>query len=797
MREPIRARHPVVADHHEVRAGALGEREQTAEHPVHLGEDARQNRSQGSGERRGMGGQPFIERAVEQVSRFVGDREIEGDEAPAGQRSGGLEVREGGICDRPGDLEEPRFGRPVSALGPDPAEPPGGVLGGSDGPRPERLAETLAPCLPGMDGDLAGPAAEDREPRRPAPIRRCGGEDAQLELHPAIPCFRADRAREPSLSADSDPGQKHRRCRRVREHGEAVPAPLRILRIVEEHPDKAAVRDLEAEEGGALRESAWSRRGRRTGEQRIPLFVQGFRREADAPVPGEQEKALALVVPERPERRRERKGVGGVEGDGAASGPDYPDPQGIGAQHLGRKSVPRIEERMILRRQGENRVSGHPGVPAGEPGPEHGERRGRLRRERGHHPVRKRPFVAEAGEIRKRPFPQESLDQLVPAPVHRKHQQTRLFPERPFAGCGESPSCADAARSAAGEGPPTPRERAERIAQAIRAAILWGRRPAYARTMGFPISVRTDSHAGRFVHRLFGRPGGKRHREQNRRRPHAGNPTRNRRTPRGGHATNRRRDPQRPGHRAAGLPRPSRPPVNDPSTGAAAGRRRRTHSRQGGKSERVSPFRIGRSRIGTPCRPRERSVEDLSPTDDCGRSSDSRRAAPGGTGQRARRPKSPAAPLPQATSAPPPVRPTCRATMEFVRQETFTSSAKTHGIRVDVEARFADRRREPKPAWLFQYDIEITNESKDLVRLLSRHWVIEHGADDIEEVRGPGVVGARPYLVPGESFHYTSWCPLRAPFGSMRGTYLMEIPGGERFEVEIAPFTLSPPVTLH
>lgn len=132
-----------------------------------------------------------------------------------------------------------------------------------------------------------------------------------------------------------------------------------------------------------------------------------------------------------------------------------------------------------------------------------------------------------------------------------------------------------------------------------------------------------------------------------------------------------------------------------------------------------------------------------------------------------------------------------------MRQEVFTSSAKTHGIRVDVEARFADERREPELSWLFRYDIEITNESKELVQLLSRHWVIEHGESHVEEVRGPGVVGARPYLVPGESFSYSSWCPLRTPFGSMRGSYLMEVPGGERFEVEIARFTLSQPVTLH
>ncbi len=75
-----------------------------------------------------------------------------------------------------------------------------------------------------------------------------------------------------------------------------------------------------------------------------------------------------------------------------------------------------------------------------------------------------------------------------------------------LAACGESPSCADAARSAAGEGcgegPPSPRKRGERIAPAIRAATLWGKRPASARTTGVPIASRTDSHAGRFIHRL-------------------------------------------------------------------------------------------------------------------------------------------------------------------------------------------------------------------------------------------------------------------------------------------------------
>jgi len=103
----------------------------------------------------------------------------------------------------------------------------------------------------------------------------------------------------------------------------------------------------------------------------------------------------------------------------------------------------------------------------------------------------------------------------------------------------------------------------------------------------------------------------------------------------------------------------------------------------------------------------------------------------------------------------------------------------------------------PEPVWLFQYDIEITNESADLVQLVSRHWIIEHGNDQVEEVRGPGVVGAQPWIAPCERFEYSSWCPLKAPFGLMRGSYLMERVGGGRFSVEVAPFTLSPPTRLH
>jgi len=76
------------------------------------------------------------------------------------------------------------------------------------------------------------------------------------------------------------------------------------------------------------------------------------------------------------------------------------------------------------------------------------------------------------------------------------------------------------------------------------------------------------------------------------------------------------------------------------------------------------------------------------------------------------------------------------------------------------------------------------------VQLVSRHWIITDGLGHTEEVTGPGVVGEQPVLAPGESFQYSSWCPLTTPTGSMHGTYQMARADGNQFDIEIAPFAL-------
>ncbi len=127
------------------------------------------------------------------------------------------------------------------------------------------------------------------------------------------------------------------------------------------------------------------------------------------------------------------------------------------------------------------------------------------------------------------------------------------------------------------------------------------------------------------------------------------------------------------------------------------------------------------------------------------------------------------------------------------------SEAITRDIRVRVEAEYCPERSQPfKNAWFFLYTVEISNQGEETVQLVSRHWIITDAREHVEEVRGPGVVGKQPVLAPGQAFQYTSGCPLTTPFGSMRGTYQMVAEGGEGFDIEIAPFTLTEPYdTVH
>ena len=125
-------------------------------------------------------------------------------------------------------------------------------------------------------------------------------------------------------------------------------------------------------------------------------------------------------------------------------------------------------------------------------------------------------------------------------------------------------------------------------------------------------------------------------------------------------------------------------------------------------------------------------------------------------------------------------------------KQMFSSEAITRNIRVRVEPQYDPSRSSPQNSqWFFLYTVKITNEGNETVQLLSRHWIITDGMGKVEHVQGPGVIGKQPSLAPGQSFEYTSGCPLTTPFGQMHGTYQMVNQAGEKFDIEIAPFTLT------
>lgn len=118
----------------------------------------------------------------------------------------------------------------------------------------------------------------------------------------------------------------------------------------------------------------------------------------------------------------------------------------------------------------------------------------------------------------------------------------------------------------------------------------------------------------------------------------------------------------------------------------------------------------------------------------------------------------------------------------------------TRGIRVMVRPAFLDDQSDPEAGrYLWSYTVTIENKGSETVQLLSRYWHITDAVGHIQEVRGPGVVGAQPVLEPGQSFEYTSGCPLPTASGAMEGRYQMKAASGEAFEAQIPAFLLESP----
>jgi ApaG protein len=118
----------------------------------------------------------------------------------------------------------------------------------------------------------------------------------------------------------------------------------------------------------------------------------------------------------------------------------------------------------------------------------------------------------------------------------------------------------------------------------------------------------------------------------------------------------------------------------------------------------------------------------------------------------------------------------------------------TRGIKVVVRPQYLEGQSKPDEGhYVWAYTIAIENRGCETVTLRTRYWKITDANGKVQEVRGAGVVGEQPTLKPGESFQYTSGCPLKTSSGIMVGAYQMQTARGELFNVMIPAFSLDSP----
>lgn len=121
-------------------------------------------------------------------------------------------------------------------------------------------------------------------------------------------------------------------------------------------------------------------------------------------------------------------------------------------------------------------------------------------------------------------------------------------------------------------------------------------------------------------------------------------------------------------------------------------------------------------------------------------------------------------------------------------------SKTTQDIKVTATPVYIDEQSSPpNNLYVWAYHIVIENIGTEIVQLISRYWRITDALGNIQEVRGPGVVGEQPLIRPGDFYEYTSGASLKTESGIMAGMYQMQRLDGSSFEVEIPAFSLDTP----
>lgn len=121
-------------------------------------------------------------------------------------------------------------------------------------------------------------------------------------------------------------------------------------------------------------------------------------------------------------------------------------------------------------------------------------------------------------------------------------------------------------------------------------------------------------------------------------------------------------------------------------------------------------------------------------------------------------------------------------------------SETTSGVEVNVAPTLVlDQTNSDLGYFFYKYNIKIKNNSPHTHRIVSRHWIVRDGTGHEEEVIGEGLLGDQPELGPGDTYEYSSACPLTTPTGNMRGSYFSLDENGREHKLAIPLFFLRPP----
>ncbi|WP_422380052.1 Co2+/Mg2+ efflux protein ApaG [Marinicellulosiphila megalodicopiae] len=113
-------------------------------------------------------------------------------------------------------------------------------------------------------------------------------------------------------------------------------------------------------------------------------------------------------------------------------------------------------------------------------------------------------------------------------------------------------------------------------------------------------------------------------------------------------------------------------------------------------------------------------------------------------------------------------------------------------VLIETEGEFIPRFSDSEK-YVFAYHVNITNNGDQNIQILSRFWEITDANEKVIHVKGEGLVGKKPTIIPGESFEYTSSVAIATEIGFMSGSYHGITQDGELLSFPIDLFTLQIP----